>query len=632
MHIRPFSLFACVAAIPLAAILTGCAITNTASPTAALGSAIKGNVHGGQQPVVGAHVYLMAANTTGYGAASTSLLLPGATDSIGSYVTTAADGSFSITADYTCTPGTEVYIYALGGNPGAGTNSAAGFLAVLGQCPATGTFAATVPYIYVNEVSTVAAAYAMAGYATDALHVSGSGSSLAQTGMATAFANAANLAGISTGTALATTPAGNGVVPQSTINSIANTLAACVNSTGPTSTPCAKLFTYAQSNGSSGTVPTDTATAAINIAHNPGTNVRALFNIASPAAAFSPALAAAPQDFTIGIVYTGGGLNGPVSLSIDAFGDVWVVNANNSTISKFSGNGTPQSPSGGYTTGGQIIPVGVAIDGSQNAWVADSFSSNLTKYGTTGATAPGSPYSGGGISSPQGVAIFGTTAIWTPNIGNNSVSLFNAAGVPLSPSEGFNGIAGISVPVAIAVDTNGAAWIANKGTSGNGSVSKLSSTGAAISGVNGFTGGGINFPIAIAIDQYNNVFIANYTGNSVTELNAAGVALSQPTGFVGGGISSPYGLALDGASNVWTANFGNNSVSEFLFDGAALSPPTGYANPFVTGPQSVAVDGAGSLWVANSNASSVTQLVGLAVPVVTPISTATQNATLASRP
>ena len=38
------------------------------------GAALHGMVHGGQQPIVGAHVYLYAANTTGYGNAAVSLL------------------------------------------------------------------------------------------------------------------------------------------------------------------------------------------------------------------------------------------------------------------------------------------------------------------------------------------------------------------------------------------------------------------------------------------------------------------------------------------------------------------------------------------------------------------------------
>src|SRR5271170_569594 len=118
----------------------------------------------------------------------------------------------------------------------------------------------------------------MAGFATDATHVSSSGTPLAQTGIANAFANATNLADITTGAALTTTPSGSGtnvpngsIVPEAEVNTLANILASCVNSTGPASSTCGTLFSNAMSGGTSGSTPDDTATAAINIAHNPGT-------------------------------------------------------------------------------------------------------------------------------------------------------------------------------------------------------------------------------------------------------------------------------------------------------------------------------------------------------------------------
>ena len=634
------TLCSCLAAIPLAALLSGCAMTDTASPTASVASAIKGNVHGGQQPVVGAHVYLLAANTTGYGAASVSLLSSAATglsDSIGAYVLTKSDGSFSITSDYTCTSGTQVYLYALGGNPGAGPNAAAGFLAALGQCPASGSFVSTVPFIYMNEVSTVAAAYAMSGFATDALHVSSSNSTLGQTGIAIAFANAANLAGIGTGTALSATPTGNGLVTQTTINTVANILATCVNSTGPTSTPCSILFANTYPSGFNGAE--DTATAAIYIAHNPGAHVGTLFALATPAQAFAPGLSSQPNDFTIGVVYsatatTGGGLNAPSFLSIDKFGDVWVANTGNNSISELTGNGLPLSPPTGFVSPQTFIPTGIAIDANQNAWVADAGVSNLTEFSTVGVpTVPS--FTGGGLASPQNVSIFGTSAIWVANFGNTSipgnVSLFNASGVAQSPATGFTGIGGISVPVAVAVDQFGQAWVANKGTSGTGSVSKLKSDGTALSPTTGYTGGGVNFPSSVAIDFYSNVWVTNYNGNSITELQNTGVPKSPSNGYIGGGLNNPTGIAIDGAGIAWIANSGNNSVSKFG-EGPALSPNSGYATPLLTFPQAIAVDGAGSVWVANGGANSVTQLIGLATPVATPLSTATQTGTVGSRP
>src|SRR5579864_4090637 len=99
-------------------VLTGCAIGPAGAPTADTGLAIQGMVRGGQQAIVGAHVYLMAANTTGNAGpgiaasssnASASLLVAATTghsDSVGAYVLTDANGNFSITGDYSCTPST----------------------------------------------------------------------------------------------------------------------------------------------------------------------------------------------------------------------------------------------------------------------------------------------------------------------------------------------------------------------------------------------------------------------------------------------------------------------------------------------------------------------------------------------
>jgi len=62
-------------------LLSGCGFTTTESSSPSPGLDIAGNVHGGQQPVVGAHVFLFAAGTGGYGNQVTSLLniVPGQT-------------------------------------------------------------------------------------------------------------------------------------------------------------------------------------------------------------------------------------------------------------------------------------------------------------------------------------------------------------------------------------------------------------------------------------------------------------------------------------------------------------------------------------------------------------------------
>ncbi len=660
-----------VLCLPLACllplVLTGCAIGPSGASTADAGLAIQGRVRGGQQAIVGAHVYLFAANTTGNagpgiaassGNASLSLLNAASThnsDSIGAYVLTDANGGFTITGDYSCTPNTQVYVYALGGNPGSGVNSAAGLLVALGNCPSAGNFLTATPFIFLNEVSTIAAAYAFSGYATDATHVSSSGSALALTGIANAFANAANLAGISTGAALATTPAGNGTVPQSEINTLGNILAACVNSASSASAPCGTLLSNAK-NGS--ITPTDTATAAINMAHNPGTNLAALYALSTASPPFAPALAAQPLDFTIALSFTGGGINDPWSIAVDGNGNVWTANQGNNTVSQINGvTGAAISPSGGYTGNGLTIPFSIAIDPLGNAWVANMYPStppsHVSVFTPAGGVFTGSPFSGGGLStqnsfnatSPRDLAFDANGNAWIANLSGTATELNGATGAAISPSTGFPIGTSTNSESGVAVDSAGHVWIS--GMNGNILYELAVSNGATL-GASAYTAGGLEQPYSIAIDASNNIWLPNnYNPSTLVGVNVSKfTSVTTGSTFGGGGIAGPNGVAIDGAGNVWISNqihTGSAStagVSELNNSGAAITSAGGYTSSATMGaPNDLAVDSSGNVWVANAfvpvtfaNGLNVVEFVGAAVPVVTPISVAVKNGTIGARP
>jgi hypothetical protein len=660
---RPaFSSF-CVACL-LCLMLSGCSLTTTSGPVPETGMAIQGRVLGGQQPIVGAHVYLLAASTTGYGLASASLLTTGSgSDTVGEYVTTNSSGAFSITGDYTCTANTQVYVYSLGGDTGSGPNSAAGLMAALGNCPAAGNFLATTPFIAVNEVSTVAAAYSFAGFATDALHVSSSGTALAKTGIANAFANSANLAGISTGLALATTPAGNGTVPQSEIDSVANILAACVNTNGAVNGPssptaCYTLFTNALSGGTTGTQPADTATAAINIAHNPGANVANLYALSTASPPFAPALTAQPLDFTVALSFTGGGISDPFSIAVDGSGNVWTANEGNNTVSQINGvTGAAISPAGGYTGNGLTIPFSIAIDPSGNAWVANMYPSappsHVSVFKPGGAVFTGSPFSGGGLSnensfnatSPRDIAFDATGNAWIANLSGTATELNGLTGAAISPSTGYPIGTSTNSESGVAVDSAGHVWVS--GMNGNVLYEMAVSNGALL-GASAYTAGGLEQPYSIAIDASNDIWLPNnydpntLVGNTVSQFTSVTTGVAHS----GGGILGPDGVAIDGLGNVWVSNQIRSGgaptagVSELNNSGVAISPSTGYtSSATMGGPNDVAIDSSGNVWAANAyvpvtfaNGTNVVEFVGAAAPVVTPIATAVKNGMIGARP
>jgi hypothetical protein len=634
----------------LEAMATASGYSNSAVATAAYTlPGVSGGVFEGTQPVSGAHIYLFAAAATGYGQPSVSLLNEAATghsDPIGAYVLTGTSGIFSIIGDYTCTPGTPVYLYALGGNAGSGDNDAIGLLAALGNCPGAGNFSTAVPYASVNEISTIAAAYSFAGFATDATHVSSSGTELARTGIANAFATAANLANISTGAALGTTPAGNGTVPEATIGTLANILAECSSSAGPSSAACSTLFSNAKSNGSTGTTPTDTATAAINIAHNPGANVGALFASTAQDSTFAPSLPPlpVPNDFSIGLRFTGGGLFHPYPIAIDGSGNAWIPNQYNfynglSSVTELSSTGAFLSGVNGYAGGCLNSPEQVAIDGSGNAWITSvdrntNGAGCVTELSSSGSLLSGANGFTGGINGPDYIAIDGSGNAWITNVGSAGTFLveLSSSGSNLATYNlplAYNGV--VSGELSIAIDGSGNLWILSYDN-----IAELSSSGTALSGTNGYTGGGLTQPCAIAIDGSGNVWVLNCDNadnsyNEVIKISNSGSVLSGTNGFTGGGLNEPEGIAIDGSGNAWIANYAGNSVVELSNLGAVLSGANGYMSGTAE-PEGIAIDGSGNVWTTSYSNNVVTELIGVATPVVTPLASGVKNRTLGTRP
>jgi hypothetical protein len=530
--------------------------------------------------VSGASVELFAAGNTGYGSASSPLVISNG----GNSVTTANDGSFAIPAGFTC-PSLDslLYLVALGGQPGgpqAPTNPQLGLMTAIGPCS---NLSASVSLI-VNEVTTVASVYALAPFtAADYAHIGSSGTNYNNgpntsnatnynNGLANAFATVNNLVDITTGQALLVTPAGNGTAPQAEVNTIADAIETCAASAGGVpgdGSPCDAFFEAsnddppAGASPSSANAPTSILQAVLEMAKVPSTNgltsgvsgtpLYSLVNQSGFNPAYTPILAAAPYDWSIAISYTGGGMEGKgnaeagsSAMSIDASGDIWVANSNISTVSELSAQGAALSP--------------------------------------FAMTAAGGGFTGGAMNSPQQIANDPYGDAWILNV-DGSVSELSATGTPLSPSgNAFSGGGNAAdTGIGIAIDGTGNVWVADTGNPGD------------VAEYAGYQGGAVN-------------------GNPVptgAPLSPAGV------GYVNG-INSPNGaISIDGFGNVWTLNQGNFSAVALsgangqLLDvdqGDTIDPQSGSpSNP----PQyildslafgvSIAIDNAGDLFIPNNN-------------------------------
>ncbi len=628
--VRPFALLAGVCGLGASLLLSGCAVGTTASTPVTSNVALSGRIMGGQQVTSGTKIYLYAVSQNGYSAVATSLLgAPG-------YVTSDADGNWSITGTYTCPAGAYVYLLGLGGNPGlaAGTNNARlGLMSGLGACsnlsPAT--------RVVLNEATTVATAYALAAFMSSETAVGTSSTNVL--GMQNAFGNIANLVNPISGQAPPTNSAG-GATPILALNSLANAISACVNSDG-TGTTCSSLMTAANVTGAGGT-PVDTIQAAINIAHNPGVNVTAIYNLGSANSAFQPTLSSAPNDWTMTQQYPG--VNQAQGVAVDASGNVIVANLLSASFTKLSPSGMVIY-TGSSTS--MFRPQQPAIDINGNYWFGAraftntsnnvSYAANLTEFSSNGTLLSGpTGFTGGGLNTPRGLAFDPSGNLWA--VGASEVSKFSAAGVPISPATGYTGGGLQPLTYKVAIDTLGNLWSVGFDPNNNSAatgIAKFSNAGVALSPAGGFAAGTITQGAEVAIDGSNNVWAANSApmlttvpNGSVAQYSPTGATLAGP--FTDGGISLPNDVVIDGTGRVYTSN---STVSVRSKTGAAISPSTGYAPVASTSGDccvAAAIDGSGNLWLGGGTNMYV--MIGLASPVVTPIVKTVVNGTIATLP
>jgi hypothetical protein len=607
----------------------GASVLNSPSAAAV---ALSGGVRGGQQPVTGSKVYLYAVSTAGYAGTATSLLnSPG-------YVTTDANGNFSITSDYSCPAGAYVYALSLGGNPGlsAGTNNPQlALMAGIGACSSLTSSS----FITINEVTSIAMAYALAPFMASETKVGTSSTNLS--GLQNAFGSIANLTN-TLGAALATTPAGNGTPPQATLNTLGNALASCVNSNG-VGAPCSTLMGAANVAGAGGT-PIDTAQAAINIAHNPGTNVTAIYNLSTPNAVFQPTLPAVPNDLTLVIAYTAN-FSQVQGAAVDGAGNLYFSNSTGANMTELSPAGAVITPTSGLTSASMNRPQQIGIDLLGNVWTESRaftatngtvFAASVQKFSSNGTLLSGATgFTGSGLNTPRGLAIDASNNVWA--LGNSELSLFNNAGVALAPS-GYTAANGAGNLQAtgwwVGLDNVGNVWAAGYNTS-NGAPSLTKFTPGALPAVTitGIPVFGNYQTQGLAFDASDNAWVAAYLGGSaqqgsVIEYSNSGALISPSAGFpTNAPTGNPNEVFTDGLGNVFTTQA---AISEFSNSGAVLSPTAGYQPNQTDCCLTGAIDGSGNLWVTGS--THVFQIVGLAAPVVTPTVLAVKNGTQGQRP
>jgi uncharacterized protein (TIGR03437 family) len=321
-------------------------------------------------------------------------------------------------------------------------------------------------------------------------------------------------------------------------------------------------------------------------------------------------------------------LASPVGLALDKSGNLYIADQVNhrirevttdGNITTIAGNGT-----GGYagdnakaTSAELNHPLGVAVDGSGNVYVADADNHLIRKFTiggnistVAGSTAFGAGYSGdkgtatnAQLNQPCGVALDSSGNLYIADTGNHCIRKVTGTTITtfagqcsFSGGSGDGGpatLARLSSPRAVAVDASNNVYIADTGNNrirkvSSGSISAVAGTGLAAFGGDGQSALNAQLfgPRSIAVDASGNIYIADYTNSRVRMISPTGIITTIAgngrfayTGDGGAGTSAalnfPSGVTADASGNVFVADTQNNVVREL----AAPSTPGGASAP-----------------------------------------------------
>ena len=601
-----------IGAVVAGAGLTGCGIGNfgyippsttpitPVPPVPYTGPTFTVKVLAGTTPLAGSAVQFYFAGTTGSGSAATALLTAA--------VQTDANGNAAVPANYTCPSSTGmVYLKATGGT--ASSTSINANTVLVGAVGACSTVAAGATYV-VDEATTVAAAYALEGFYAGG-SIGASATNLA--GITNAFATAATLADPVAGTSPGASLPANAASPALRIDALANALNACVLQAAA----CTALYAEAPTG-----TPPNTFEAMYDLARYPAKNVGAIYAQSLLSSAYGSGLAARPLDWSVFLTLSGGGLSYPSGLGVDSAGNVWVASYFYAA-SEFTPIGTPVFAAG-ITGYGLNNSYGLAIDLQNRVWIpneqpyiADGTIGSVSVFTASGSTLTNvNSYTAGGINFPLSVAIDPNGTTWVVDYGNSHLTLLNSSGAALSGPAGYTTPL-FAFPDVVAVDANHYGWVGNLAST---MVTKVAPDGSSFTNYDCCNGAA-----GIALDQGNNVWVADYYGDSVSLISSGGQVVSNGTYTGSASIDRPQGIAVDGAGTVFVANFLQPYLSVLsgvnAGPGQSLTPATGLGGDAnLLKPFALAIDASGNVWVSNQANATVTKFIGLAVPVKTPLS------------
>lgn len=332
------------------------------------------------------------------------------------------------------------------------------------------------------------------------------------------------------------------------------------------------------------------------------------------------------------------------------------------TIATVAGNGSASysGDSGLATAAALNHPRGIAVDSAGNIYVADLDNSRIRRIGTDGmiTTVAGIGEAGFGgdggaataalLNRPQAVAVDASGNLIIADTQNRRIRRVDALGIISTIAgtgvEGYSGDGGpaasamIQQAVDLAADGAGNVYFADSSghrirrISSNGIITTVAGTGVAGSLGDGSsaTVAQLNFPVSVAVDSKNNIYIAdgdNFRIRVVLDANSNiyTVAGSGTSGFSGDGgpalsarLNYALGVRVDSSGRIFIADSANNRVR--VVNGLNISTLAGTGTDGYSGdggpaasamlnfPWALALDNAGNLLLGDRVNSRVRKI------------------------
>jgi sugar lactone lactonase YvrE len=341
-----------------------------------------------------------------------------------------------------------------------------------------------------------------------------------------------------------------------------------------------------------------------------------------------------------GSAATSAELNFPQATAIDSSGNIYVADLRSNRIRKitpagiistYAGNGTAGfSGDGGPATSAEINgPLGISFDGAGNLYIGDSYNERVRKVTPAGiistfAGTGSQGYNGDGIAATSAELYYpaGTVAdqngnIYIADYFNSRVRKVNTAGVISTVAgDGTNGYSGdggpatnaeVYYPTGVAMDPSGNLYIADyynnrvREVATSGVISTFAGTGRGDYNGDGIpaTTAELYAPFSVATDSTSNVYISDYGNNRIRKVDTTGlistVAGNGTAGFSGDGglaisaeFKGPGGIAVDKEGGAfYISDENNNRVRQVQYQVA--SPAFSLAAGTYTAAQSLTI-------------------------------------------